>query len=84
MSMKERVCRFVAAYLMHIDNSYVRQGEVDAEKLFTKEDVTKQVSSILAGHSGTSIDDARYYRIQDLPEDKAEWQLRFSLSLPAW
>ena len=34
-------------YLMHIDNSYVRRGEVDAEKLFTKEDITKQVSSIL-------------------------------------
>ena len=36
-------------YLMHIDNSYVRRGEVDAGKLFKKEDVTKQISSMLSG-----------------------------------
>ncbi|MCX6567042.1 MAG: DUF2779 domain-containing protein [Candidatus Aminicenantes bacterium] len=31
-------------YLMHIDNTYVRQGEVDAEKLFAREDVTSAVA----------------------------------------
>lgn len=34
-------------YLMHIDNSYVRRGPVDAMKLFKKEDITKVVSSTL-------------------------------------
>jgi hypothetical protein len=34
-------------YLMHINNTYVRRGEVDPKKLFKSEDITKQVSSML-------------------------------------
>ncbi len=35
-------------YLMHIDNSYIRRGAVEAKKLFKKEDITKEVSSTLS------------------------------------
>ena len=30
-------------FLMHINNEYVRHGELDLKKLFTKEDITEQV-----------------------------------------
>lgn len=33
-------------FLMHIDNEYVRQGEIEPEKLFTTEDVTEQVATV--------------------------------------
>lgn len=31
-------------YLMHIDNKYVRQGEIEPEKLFVIEDITEQIA----------------------------------------
>lgn len=30
-------------FLMHINNQYVRQGEIDANKLFSKEDISFQI-----------------------------------------
>ncbi|MFC1752549.1 DUF2779 domain-containing protein [Thermoproteota archaeon] len=33
-------------FLMHINNEYVKQGEIDASKLFVKEDITESVESI--------------------------------------
>lgn len=33
------------AALVHIDNSYVRQGEIDVHKLFTIQDVTEEIRS---------------------------------------
>jgi hypothetical protein len=36
-------------YLMHINNKYVREGEIDPEQLFIKEDVTDRVISLLDG-----------------------------------
>jgi len=32
-------------FLMHIDNAYVRRGEVEAEKLFAREEVTDRVAA---------------------------------------
>lgn len=34
-------------YLLHINNQYVRQGEIDPAQLFTKADITDQVAAIL-------------------------------------
>jgi len=34
-------------FLMHLNNGYVRQGEIEARKLFRKEDVTEQVSTLV-------------------------------------
>lgn len=34
-------------FLMHVDNTYVRRGEVEAEKLFAREDVTSAVAEEL-------------------------------------
>lgn len=36
-------------HVMHIDNSYVRHGDVSARKLFKRVDVTQQADSILPG-----------------------------------
>ena len=36
-------------YLMHIDNTYVRKGELECEKLFVKEDVTEEVEKLMPG-----------------------------------
>jgi hypothetical protein len=36
-------------YLMHINNKYVRDGEIDPKQLFIKEDVTDRVISLLDG-----------------------------------
>ncbi|MCX5709014.1 MAG: DUF2779 domain-containing protein, partial [Candidatus Omnitrophica bacterium] len=30
-------------FLMHIDNKYIRMGEIEPEKLFKKEDITKEI-----------------------------------------
>ena len=34
-------------YLMHLNREYVRRGDIDPRKLFVKEDITKEVKSIL-------------------------------------
>lgn len=34
-------------YLMYVDNTYVRRGRIEPTKLFTREDVTKQVADFL-------------------------------------
>lgn len=36
-------------YVMHLDNGYVREGELDLKGLFALEDVTEQVGNVLAG-----------------------------------
>ncbi|MBR9705729.1 DUF2779 domain-containing protein [Candidatus Pacearchaeota archaeon] len=36
-------------YLMHINNQYIKQGEVDPEKLFVKEDITERVDKAISG-----------------------------------
>jgi hypothetical protein len=34
-------------FLMHVDNTYIRRGEVEPEKLFAREDVTRRVAEEL-------------------------------------
>lgn len=34
-------------FLMHINNQYIRQGDIEPEKLFTKEDITAQTQELL-------------------------------------
>jgi hypothetical protein len=34
-------------FLMHINNQYVRQGDIEPEKLFAKEDITEQAQELL-------------------------------------
>lgn len=34
-------------FLMHINNQYVRQGDIEPEKLFAKEDITEQTRELL-------------------------------------
>ncbi len=36
-------------YLMYINNQYVRRGKVEPEKLFLKEDITKQINALKTG-----------------------------------
>jgi len=36
-------------YLMHINNEYVRQGDLEVSKLFHKEDITLQVDEFIVG-----------------------------------
>jgi len=36
-------------YIMHINNEYVRNGELDFEKLFTKTDITEEVGKLMGG-----------------------------------
>ncbi|MBL7960909.1 DUF2779 domain-containing protein, partial [bacterium] len=36
------------SYVMHINNKYVRKGEIDTEKLFTLTDVTEEVKDLLS------------------------------------
>jgi hypothetical protein len=37
------------SFLVHIDNSYVRQGEIEVDKLFASEDISQQVLARLQG-----------------------------------
>jgi hypothetical protein len=37
------------SFLVHIDNSYVRQGDIEVDKLFASEDISQQVLSRLQG-----------------------------------
>ncbi|MGJ0357962.1 hypothetical protein NG746_10320 [Aliarcobacter cryaerophilus] len=39
------VIRLNRAYIVHINNQYVRQGEIDINKLFTIADVTDEVQN---------------------------------------
>lgn len=39
-------------YLMHIDNNYVRKGEIEPEKLFKKEDITRKIAPYSKGLKG--------------------------------
>jgi len=34
-------------FLMHINNQYVRQGDIEPDKLFTKEDITEQTQELV-------------------------------------
>jgi len=34
-------------FLMHLNNEYVREGEIDIEKLFVKEDITSEVEELM-------------------------------------
>jgi hypothetical protein len=36
-------------FLMHINNKYVKQGEIDPAQLFTNEDITEKVQGVSAG-----------------------------------
>ena len=36
-------------YLMHMNNQYVRQGELDVKQLFTQTDITKEVNTAIIG-----------------------------------
>jgi hypothetical protein len=46
------------AWLVHIDSSYVRQGPLDLEALFAKEDVTERIESLMPSIQ-SSIDELR-------------------------
>jgi hypothetical protein len=46
-------------YLMHLNNQYVRDGELEVEKLFTKTDITSEVEEI-------------YSKVPELAEDMKE------------
>ncbi len=35
-------------FLMHLNNEYVKDGEIDVQKLFTKEDLTTEIGPIMA------------------------------------
>lgn len=35
-------------FLMHINNQYVRQGDIEPDKLFTKEDITEQIQELVS------------------------------------
>ena len=39
-------------YLMHINNQYVREGDLDVEQLFVKEDITEDVNALMDGMQG--------------------------------
>ncbi|MDP7282743.1 MAG: DUF2779 domain-containing protein [Candidatus Undinarchaeales archaeon] len=39
--------RINKCYLMHINNEYIRNGELDVKKLFAKDDITEQVDKLL-------------------------------------
>jgi len=38
--------RLSKSFLMHINNQYVRQGDIEPEKLFTKEDISEQTREL--------------------------------------
>ncbi|MBN1444949.1 MAG: DUF2779 domain-containing protein [Candidatus Omnitrophica bacterium] len=39
--------RIRKCYIMYVNNQYVRQGDIDPERLLTKEDITRQVDAII-------------------------------------
>ncbi len=41
--------RIRRCFLMHIDNSYVRHGDISAKELFKRQDITREIASILPG-----------------------------------
>lgn len=49
----QRICieeagvRISRTFLVHINNQYVRNGEIDPEQLFTKKDITHEVESMI-------------------------------------
>ncbi|MBE3037593.1 MAG: DUF2779 domain-containing protein [Chloroflexi bacterium] len=55
-------------HLMHVDNTYVRQGEVDPGKLFMGEDVTEAVAEKAVGLEDRLKEMLRVIKLKDCPE----------------
>lgn len=62
LGLKVRACR-----VAHINNQYVRHGEIDAEQIFTIEDVTERVAQYSAGLSGRVAEMAAVMRRRQCP-----------------
>jgi hypothetical protein len=57
-------------YLMHINNQYVREGEIEAKKLLKKEDITEEVSKFvpeIEKEIGSMVD---AIAVKDVPDVK--------------
>jgi hypothetical protein len=63
LGMKIRACN-----VAHINNQYVRRGEIDPQQLFTIEDVTARVNEYSEGLSGRVDDMVAVMRRQQCPE----------------
>ena len=54
-------------YLMYINNQYVRNGEIDPEELFAKEDITKQCDELVPEIEENLADMLEVMQRQDAP-----------------
>jgi len=57
-------------YLMYINNQYVRKGKIDPEKLFAKEDITKQCDELVPEIEENLADILKVIQRQDAPPVK--------------
>ena len=60
----------VKCTLIHLDNTYVRHGDLELDKLFKKEDVTEDILS-LQDEVKTNISEIDKYMERDTEEDKS-------------
>ncbi|MFH1045518.1 MAG: DUF2779 domain-containing protein, partial [Candidatus Omnitrophota bacterium] len=59
-------------YLMYINNQYVRKGDIDPEKLFATEDVTKQADELIPEIETNIADMFESIRKKDAPQIKVD------------
>jgi hypothetical protein len=55
-------------FLMYINNEYVRHGDIDPEKLFSQEDVTRQIAALLPDVERGLRKMAEVIRLRDHPD----------------
>jgi hypothetical protein len=55
-------------YLLHVNNKYVRQGELDLEQLFIMEDITKDVENISEGLEKRIKEMFEIIKAENMPE----------------
>jgi hypothetical protein len=69
-------------YVMYINNQYVRQGVVEPEKLLTKEDVTRQVNTIVPSVEANSRQMLHAIQEQTCPDIKIGQHCGYPYSCP--
>ncbi len=57
-------------FLMHVNNKYVRQGDIDSEKFFSKEDVGLKVRAEMRGIADRVEKMLRIIKLEDYPSVK--------------
>lgn len=57
-------------YLMYVNNEYVKEGDIEPEKLFNKEDITKEVIKISEGIEDRVKDMLEVINLDEKPEVK--------------